>query len=118
MVCFLCAWSAGWLACHACIHPPTMLRPYPPTRPTAAFGASLAAEVRPYGIDVLVFHPSPVATRFYDKVSFDLLAVMFFYFLLSRRSDHLRLHLPPGFLPAGPQAGRHGVLQEVRSRPR
>jgi short-subunit dehydrogenase len=34
----------------------------------AAFGASLAAEVRPYGIDVLVFHPSPVATRFYDKV--------------------------------------------------
>lgn len=33
----------------------------------SAFGASLAAEVRPYGIDVLVFHPSPVATRFYDK---------------------------------------------------
>ena len=23
--------------------------------------------MRPYGIDVLVFHPSPVATRFYDK---------------------------------------------------
>lgn len=40
----------------------------PPCRPRAAFGASLAAEVRPYGIDVLVFHPSPVATRFYDKV--------------------------------------------------
>ena len=36
---------------------------------SAAFGASLAAEVRPYGIDVLVFHPSPVATRFYDKAS-------------------------------------------------
>lgn len=35
----------------------------------AAFGASLASEVRPYGIDVLVFHPSPVATRFYDKAS-------------------------------------------------
>ncbi|KAI7845749.1 hypothetical protein COHA_000664 [Chlorella ohadii] len=33
----------------------------------SSFGASLAAEVRPYGIDVLVFHPSPVATRFYDK---------------------------------------------------
>lgn len=33
----------------------------------SAFGASLAAEVRPHGIDVLVFHPSPVATRFYDK---------------------------------------------------
>ena len=24
--------------------------------------------MRAYGIDVLVFHPSPVATRFYDKV--------------------------------------------------
>mmetsp|Transcript_1426 Transcript_1426/g.3129 ORF Transcript_1426/g.3129 Transcript_1426/m.3129 type:complete len:323 (-) Transcript_1426:848-1816(-) len=33
----------------------------------SAFGASLAPEVRPHGIDVLVFHPSPVATRFYDK---------------------------------------------------
>ena len=33
----------------------------------SAFGASLAAEVRPHGIDVLVFHPSPVASRFYDK---------------------------------------------------
>lgn len=35
----------------------------------SAFGASLAAEVKELGIDVLVFHPSPVATRFYDKVS-------------------------------------------------
>ena len=34
----------------------------------SSFGASLAAEVRELGIDVLVFHPSPVATRFYDKV--------------------------------------------------
>lgn len=33
----------------------------------SSFGASLAAEVRPYGIDVLVYHPSPVASRFYDK---------------------------------------------------
>lgn len=33
----------------------------------SAFGAGLAAEVRHKGIDVLVFHPSPVATRFYDK---------------------------------------------------
>jgi short-subunit dehydrogenase len=33
----------------------------------AAFGASLAGEVRSAGIDVLVFHPSPVASRFYDK---------------------------------------------------
>ena len=31
------------------------------------FGASLAPEVRRDGIDVMVFHPSPVATRFYDK---------------------------------------------------
>ena len=29
----------------------------------SAFGASLAVEVRHRGIDVLVFHPSPVATR-------------------------------------------------------
>lgn len=34
----------------------------------STFGASLAAEVKPSGIDVLVFHPSPVASRFYDKV--------------------------------------------------
>ena len=34
----------------------------------SAFGAGLAAEVRHKGIDVLAFHPSPVATRFYDKV--------------------------------------------------
>ncbi|GIL59058.1 hypothetical protein Vafri_14014, partial [Volvox africanus] len=33
----------------------------------SVFGASLAPEVHPYGIDVLVFHPSPVASRFYDK---------------------------------------------------
>lgn len=33
----------------------------------SSFGASLAAEVRSEGIDVLVVHPSPVATRFYDK---------------------------------------------------
>jgi short-subunit dehydrogenase len=33
----------------------------------SVFGASIAAEVKPYGIDVLVFHPSPVASRFYDK---------------------------------------------------
>lgn len=33
----------------------------------SSFGASLAPEVKPYGIDVLVFHPSPVASRFYDK---------------------------------------------------
>jgi short-subunit dehydrogenase len=29
----------------------------------SVFGASLAPEVRPHGIDVLVFHPSPVASR-------------------------------------------------------
>jgi len=32
----------------------------------SAFGASLAAEVKSKGIDVLVVHPSPVATRFYN----------------------------------------------------
>lgn len=32
----------------------------------SAFGASLAPEVRAAGIDVLVVHPSPVASRFYD----------------------------------------------------
>jgi len=30
------------------------------------FGASIAAEVESRGIDVLVFHPSPIASRFYD----------------------------------------------------
>lgn len=31
------------------------------------FGASIAAEVKPLGIEVLVFHPSPIASRFYDN---------------------------------------------------
>ena len=31
------------------------------------FGASLAAEVKSHGIEVLVFHPSPVASRFYEN---------------------------------------------------
>lgn len=29
----------------------------------SVFGASLAPEVKPHGIDILVFHPSPVASR-------------------------------------------------------
>jgi len=33
----------------------------------SSFGASLAAEVKSRGIDVLVVHPSPVASRFYDQ---------------------------------------------------
>uniref|UniRef100_A0A7S0YGV5 Uncharacterized protein n=1 Tax=Polytomella parva TaxID=51329 RepID=A0A7S0YGV5_9CHLO len=35
----------------------------------SVFGASLAPEVKPFGIDILVFHPSPVGgnSRFYDK---------------------------------------------------
>jgi len=33
----------------------------------SSFGASLAVEVRSSGIDVTVVHPSPVASRFYDK---------------------------------------------------
>ena len=33
----------------------------------SSFGASLAVEARHRGIDVLVFHPSPVASRFYDR---------------------------------------------------
>lgn len=43
----------------------------------SAFGASLAAEVRHAGIDVLVVHPSPVASRFYDKAH-KLSALQFF----------------------------------------
>jgi short-subunit dehydrogenase len=40
----------------------------------SSFGAGLAAETRHLGIDVLVFHPSPVNTRFYDKAhSLDIL---------------------------------------------
>jgi short-subunit dehydrogenase len=33
----------------------------------STFGASLAPEAAPHGVDVLVVHPSPVASRFYDK---------------------------------------------------
>lgn len=43
----------------------------------SSFGASLAAEVRHAGIDVLVVHPSPVASRFYDKAH-KLAALEFF----------------------------------------
>lgn len=43
----------------------------------SSFGASLAAELRPQGIDVLVIHPSPVASSFYDKAH-DLAALDFF----------------------------------------
>ncbi len=41
----------------------------------SSFGASLAVEARHRGVDVLVFHPSPVASRFYDKAhKLDVLA--------------------------------------------
>jgi len=33
----------------------------------SAFAAGLAAEVKSKGVDICVVHPSPVATRFYDK---------------------------------------------------
>ena len=35
----------------------------------AADKTLVASQVKELGIDVLVFHPSPVATRFYDKAS-------------------------------------------------
>ena len=61
---------AGCPAARLRCQPPTRLPMHTPSPlAPAAFGASLAAEVRPHGIDVLVFHPSPVATRFYDKAS-------------------------------------------------
>eukprot|EP00210_Caulerpa_lentillifera_P000346 g339.t1 len=31
------------------------------------FGASIAPEVKSHGIDVLIFHPSPIASRFYQN---------------------------------------------------
>ena len=41
----------------------------------SSFGASLAVEARHRGVDVLVFHPSPVASRFYDRAhKLDVLA--------------------------------------------
>jgi len=43
-----------------------------------SFGNSLAAELRPDGIDVLVVHPSPVDTAFYSGNSLELGAVKFF----------------------------------------
>eukprot|EP01026_Neomeris_dumetosa_P039110 TRINITY_DN3203_c0_g1_i4.p1 TRINITY_DN3203_c0_g1~~TRINITY_DN3203_c0_g1_i4.p1 ORF type:complete len:308 (-),score=40.83 TRINITY_DN3203_c0_g1_i4:393-1316(-) len=48
---------------------------YPTTKVALqAFGASLAAEVKVHGIDVLVFFPSPVASRFYEgQLKIDLL---------------------------------------------
>lgn len=33
----------------------------------SSFAANIAVELRSRGIDVLAFHPSPVATNFYDK---------------------------------------------------
>lgn len=43
----------------------------------SSFGASLAVEARPRGVDVLVFHPSPVASRFYDAA--DRMSVLDFF---------------------------------------
>jgi len=44
----------------------------------SSFGASLAAEVKSKGVDVLVIHPSPVATRFYDAAKHGTSMVDFF----------------------------------------
>lgn len=54
----------------------------------SSFGASLAAEVRSRGVDVLVVHPSPVASRFYEKAH-ALQAIDFFK----------RFEVPPDALP-------------------
>jgi short-subunit dehydrogenase len=43
----------------------------------SSFGASLAVEARHRGVDVLVFHPSPVASRFYDRA--DRMSVLDFF---------------------------------------
>lgn len=44
----------------------------------SAFGSSLAAEVKSHGIDVMVFHPSPVASRFTVSADHQIDALDFF----------------------------------------
>ena len=56
----------------------------------SSFGASLAIEVKTRGIDVTVVHPSPVASRFYDKAH-ALDSIAFFKKCALRRCrGHLR----------------------------
>lgn len=44
----------------------------------STFAASIAAEVKSKGIDVMAFHPSPVASRFYDDVKSKIDLMEFF----------------------------------------
>ena len=44
----------------------------------STFAASIAAEVKSKGIDVLAWHPSPVASRFYDKTTAKIDLMEFF----------------------------------------
>mmetsp|Transcript_4415 Transcript_4415/g.5944 ORF Transcript_4415/g.5944 Transcript_4415/m.5944 type:complete len:313 (+) Transcript_4415:83-1021(+) len=53
----------------------------------SAFSASLAAEVKSRGIDVVAVHPSPVASRFYDKVH--KLSAMDFFNAFSVKPEEL-----------------------------
>jgi len=43
------------------------------------FGASIAGELRHLGIDVLVFHPSPVDTAFYKGENVDKSGALMFF---------------------------------------
>lgn len=51
------------------------------------FGASIAGEVKPLGIDVLVFHPSPIASRFYDNQK--KIDVLDFFKMFAANADSL-----------------------------
>jgi len=57
----------------------------------SSFGASLAGEVRHAGIDVCVVHPSPVASRFYDKAH--KLDALEFFKKLAVEPDELPDHI-------------------------
>jgi len=71
----------------------------------SAFAASIAAEVKSRGIDVVSVHPSPVASNFYDKTH-KLGAIEFF----KQCAPLLRLahsRTPPRALPQFPAAGKN-----------
>jgi len=53
----------------------------------SAFAQNIATELKPKGIDVCVIHPSPVASRFYDKA--DKIDLMDFFKQFSVEADEL-----------------------------
>ncbi|KAI9205412.1 uncharacterized protein BJ171DRAFT_423233 [Polychytrium aggregatum] len=68
---FICFTSSG-----AAYLPTPLTSMYGPTKVFLTnLGAALAAELRPEGVDVMVVHPSPIASNFYKNSSLDIVVL-------------------------------------------